>query len=240
METLVCEVCGVSFRGYPGRKHCSRRCYGDSKITRVGRLCVLCGKPYRARPDVLAQGMGRYCSKSCSNRGRKQSLSERFAAIAALAERTEQGCLLWPGTRDASNYGVINADDGRQLRVSRLSLEMRIGPLAPGQLALHRCDNPPCFEPTHLFTGTNADNMADRDAKGRQAKGDRSGARMHPERVRRGEDHPRTRLTETDVRAIRAAYAAGGVSQKTIAGRYGITQGAVFQIVNRFTWRHVE
>jgi hypothetical protein len=91
-------------------------------------------------------------------------------------------------------------------------------------LVCHTCDNPPCCNPVHLFEGSPADNSHDRDAKGRQ---------------QRGERHSRARLTEADIRAIRAAYAEGA-SQQAIASRYGVTQVNISAIVRRKAWAHVQ
>jgi DNA-directed RNA polymerase specialized sigma24 family protein len=92
--------------------------------------------------------------------------------------------------------------------------------------------------PSHLFLGTNADNSADMAAKGRAAKGDANGARLHPATRARGTRSGMAKLTDDTVREIRAAYAAGE-SQQRIADRLGIDQTNVSCIVRRLTWRHV-
>ena len=81
---------------------------------------------------------------------------------------TETGCWEWRGTRNDQGYGLITAPrlnlDGA--RVHRLMYELHVGPLGDLQ-GCHRCDNPPCCNPAHIFPGTGADNMADMVAKGR-------------------------------------------------------------------------
>lgn len=84
---------------------------------------------------------------------------------------------------------------------------------------LHRCDNPPCCNPRHLFLGTVADNNADMRAKGR-ASGNRT----------RGEANHRARLTDDQVRGI-LSMAAAGVPQRRIAANFGTTQANVSSIV---------
>ena len=102
----------------------------------------------------------------------------------------------------------------------RVSYELHIGPISHGLHCLHKCDNPACVNPAHLFLGTNADNMRDRDAKGR---------------VCRGEDHADAKLTEKQVLAIRA----DNRPQRMIAEGYSISLTAVNQIKKRKTWQHI-
>jgi DNA invertase Pin-like site-specific DNA recombinase len=111
---------------------------------------------------------------------------------------------------------------------------------------LHRCDNRACVNPDHLFLGTQADNMADMTAKGRNgyltkperiARGDRHAFMLHPERRPRGERNGSAKLTETTVRDIRALIATGGIGPVEIARRFGIHRTTVHRIVNRKIWR---
>lgn len=113
-------------------------------------------------------------------------------------------------------------------RVHRLEWAKHHGPIPPGMCVLHRCDNPPCYEIAHLFIGTQQDNVADRDAKGRTSRVSRS----------QGELHGLSRLSEGAVRSIRAEYAAGAL-QRQIAVKYGISQPHVSEIVRGIKWRHL-
>jgi hypothetical protein len=86
-----------------------------------------------------------------------------------------EGCLLWEGTKAMNGYGVIrsgggNAAEGKQLLAHRLMWEAIKGPIPQGMCVLHRCDNPPCVRPSHLFLGTKGDNRRDCAAKGRSWK----------------------------------------------------------------------
>ena len=75
---------------------------------------------------------------------------------------TDAGCWEWSGSRDHQVYGAVRLN-GRQRRAHRVSWEEAIGPIPPGRIMCHRCDNPPCINPMHLYPGTHADNAADRD-----------------------------------------------------------------------------
>ena len=86
--------------------------------------------------------------------------------LLAHGQRTSSGCLEWQRARYRSGYGAVS-DGKRTRRVHRVAWERLHGSVPDGQKVLHRCDNPPCFEPTHLFIGTQADNVRDMWAKGR-------------------------------------------------------------------------
>jgi hypothetical protein len=166
--------------------------------------------------------------------------------LLACGERDEAtGCLLWMGARSTAGYGQTRCAH-RLNYVHRVSWALANGPIPAGLWVLHRCDTPPCYEPSHLFSGTAKDNGRDMASKGR------AGLQRHPENVKRGadfikppgwikrgEDNPKTTLTEDDVRAIRRLYAAG-TRQVALAAQFGITQTGISLIVTRKNWAHVE
>lgn len=119
----------------------------------------------------------------------------------------------------------------------------------------HRCHNRKCCNPHHLIAGTHADNMQDMVESGRSlrgdaswsrqnrhriASGDRNGSRTRPDRLRRGESSPAAKLTEGQVRQIRAIYQAGGESHKSIGRMFGVSASIIRLIVNKQRWKHVE
>ncbi len=137
-------------------------------------------------------------------------------------------CWIWTGARTHGGYGVIREPGraGRLVRAHRQSFEWAFGPIAAGAVVCHRCDNPSCVNPDHLFVGTQTDNMRDASAKGRAKGGTPPGGTHH-----------RAKLTQAKAGEIRARYARGGVGLAPLAAEYGVSKKTVLNIVHRRIWR---
>lgn len=141
-------------------------------------------------------------------------------------------CWLWTGAKTQFGYGQIGRGGGRGQRVDyahRVSYEIEHGLVLgaareTGVLVLHRCDNPSCVNPTHLFLGSDADNSADKIAKGRNRTGDQAGER-----------NPRSRLTDDTVRAMRLQRG----SYSETAEAFGVSVTTAWNVRNRVTWKHI-
>lgn len=152
---------------------------------------------------------------------------------------SDSECWVWTG-QTVGRYGRMRSSDGERLvPAHRVAYELLVGPIPSGLRVLHRCDNPPCCNPAHLLVGTQAENMNDMRTKGRAASGDRSGARLHPERIARGEAQGHAKLSNAMVREIRS-LTASGLNQRVIAKLFGVAQPTVSDISTGRTWRHVE
>ena len=105
-------------------------------------------------------------------------VNKEIAAYLMARVRIVGDCWEWTGTRRGGrwNYGLAQIR-GKEWRAHRLSYVFYIGPIPERMQVCHHCDNPPCINPAHLFLGTNADNVHDCMAKGRDRKGDRRGER---------------------------------------------------------------
>lgn len=141
----------------------------------------------------------------------------REARFWRFVQKTE-AYWLWIGSLSKKGYGQID-----KIMAHRFSFELHTR-ASPGVLFVcHRCDNPRCVRPDHLFLGTNDDNVADKMTKGREVRGARVvTAKLNAEQVRR----------------LRAEYIAGA-TQPVLAERYGLTRTHVSDIVCRKAWRHV-
>jgi hypothetical protein len=149
-------------------------------------------------------------------------LVERFWEKVHKAGKDE--CWLWTASTDREGYGDLSVRiSGKRghLRAHRYSWELANGPIPKGLCVLHDCDNPPCVNPRHLFLGTNLDNIKDRENKGRGSKGDR---------------HYRAKLTSDQVTSIRTEHASG-ISQLTLAKKYGMGKTTIWAIVHHHTWK---
>lgn len=143
-------------------------------------------------------------------------------------------CWLYIGGKNAGGYGVFNLprpNPHRTIVASRFAFLSAFGWLLEGACVCHKCDNPPCVNPSHLWIGTRAENLEDMRAKGRAVYSHSMG--------RPGEANAGARLREADVRAIRERYARGGVSHADLALKFGISRTQITLIIRRQRWQHV-
>ena len=146
------------------------------------------------------------------------SLLEQFWAKVSITD----GCWLWIGARAGDGYGLFTQSE--MVGAHRLSYAMAYGDVPDGLSVCHRCDNPPCVRPSHLFLGTALENTADAVKKGRMATGERNAWFTQPEKMRRRK--ARRFLSPTEVADIRLRLQSGQ-SQQQIALAYDCTRSAI-------------
>ncbi|MFZ1361336.1 MAG: HNH endonuclease signature motif containing protein [Candidatus Nanopelagicales bacterium] len=127
-------------------------------------------------------------------------------------------CWEWQGLKDRAGYGRV-WDGKRVAAAHRAAFETWNDPIQTGLLVCHRCDNPPCMNPEHLFLGTDQQNLDDAVAK---------------KRIANGERRPHT-LTDSDVAEIRAAYTGERGQQAILAREYGTVPSNISVIVRRLS-----
>lgn len=154
----------------------------------------------------------------------RNALTELFWRNVEI--RTESECWLWLGCLDEDGYGRANfyTVSGKRVRIAhRIAYEL-FYKQAPGELQVcHKCDNPPCVNPHHLFLGTHKENHADKKRKGRAPVGDRNWMAA---------------LTEKEIPNVRRLRSEG-LTCDQLARRYGVSAVAISKICRRETWKHV-
>lgn len=187
-------------------------------------VCERCGT-HVTRPKG-AEGRGRFCSIRCGRLAQVMpSRSERFW------KKVKKGpdCWEWTGTKNTTlGHGVMREGPrgaSKQLFAHRVSWELHNGPIPDGMWVLHRCDNPPCVRPDHLYVGTPADNVRDREARGRS-------------RVLRGSRNARATTDEQTILTLRARV-ADGETIAAAAQALGLSYPTAYLAVKRRSWRHI-
>ena len=131
-------------------------------------------------------------------------------------------CWIWiAGTSNEDGYGAF-----QEGAAHRFSWTLHNSAIPEGMCVLHRCDNPPCVNPAHLFLGDNSANVADRMRKGRGYK---------------GESAPQAILTEADVLEIRRRIIKGHPvhGMKPMSREFGVSPGTIKAAIIRKSWKHI-
>lgn len=137
-------------------------------------------------------------------------------------------CHFWIGTLGRKNgYGCFkirekgNRDNCKQFKVHRLIYEFTKGEIGNNHV-LHKCDNPCCVNPDHLFLGTHQDNMKDMAKKGRAWHGSK---------------HKNAKLTPVEVLEIRQLYASGNHTTRSLSAKYNVDSKHIHNIVTGKKWK---
>lgn len=176
---------------------------------------------------------------------------EQWKRFMSFVEKKDTGCWEWRGfCHPYGQFWFRGANHGSH----RISFLMKSGHVPAFHEVCHKCDNPRCVRGAHLFLGKHQDNSDDAIRKGRIARGDKSGRRLHPEKYPTGDEHPfrvnpqchargqrvnTAKLTPRQVRRIRY-LSSNGVSCIVLAKKYGVDKSNICRIARRKSWRHLK
>ena len=136
-------------------------------------------------------------------------------------KRSNMECWPWKGAKFVrKGYGALRFN-GKTMIASRVAYQLTFGPIPDGMFVLHKCDNPPCCNPDHLWIGTNTDNVKDMDVKGRRRTV-----------ARHGEACGASKLKLFQVMEIRSS----SKSSRVLAREYGVTKSTILRIRCSKTW----
>lgn len=151
-----------------------------------------------------------------------KTLEDRF--WEKVDKKSKNECWEWIGSCHWQwRYGNFNVD-GKHKAAHRMSWELHNGPIPDGMVVCHKCDNPPCVNPDHLFLGTIADNNLDKKLKGRQDE--------------KGEKNGRAKITWTDVIDIRILHKLG-ISFADLGKSYNLNPVSISYICSGRNWKHI-
>lgn len=151
---------------------------------------------------------------------------QRFLSKVEKSSRPD-GCWLWQGSRDRKGYGRLWYR-GRAIQAHRFGYFTKSGQHLPDSLfGCHKCDNPSCVNPDHIFPGTPSENRFDMHRKGRENLPAQHGSHNH-----------RSKLSPEQVKAIREEYARGGVFYRQLADKYGVHLENIRKIVKGLSWKN--
>ena len=174
-----------------------------------GNETTLAVKTDRRRGDIKGKPV-RYIIGH--HKGRSRPILPRLYGNVKLVN----DCWEFLGYRDKAGYGIIRYGR-KQLHASRVSYELANGPFSENLLVCHKCDNPPCINPEHLFLGTHKDNMLDSLRKGRQP----------------------SKLSMLQVLEIRK-IAPSGRELQLMAEQFNVSNSTIYNVLNSTTHKHVQ
>lgn len=170
-------------------------------------------------------------AKTYARRTTNECMSWQFRQLPfwdRVARQTvinDNGCHIFTGHKDECGYGRIKGEGDKLVRVHRAVYQRHHGEIPSNIVVCHKCDNPACINPDHLFAGKQAENIADMDSKGRRI-------------TLRGSTRPLAKLREENIPHIRSRL-SDGESCASIARDYGVSEGLIRHVKKGRNWSHV-
>ena len=189
--------------------------------------CKFCNKSYTSENYLVKNNKTKFCSKSCKSKNaiikNLGTPIERF--FKNIKDENTSDCWLWKTYNHNDGYGTLHINRKR-IYAHRYSWIIHYGEIPKGLFVCHKCDNPKCVNPEHLFLGTNTDNVNDMIKKGRKKQA-------------KGNDYSRAKLKSEDVIDIRKMMKEGKKAIE-IAKLYKITAQHVRIIYRKLNWAHID
>jgi hypothetical protein len=180
-------------------------------------ICKNCGKSYFGRSCDVKSGRSKYCSIKCRHTCKVIPILERFWSKVNKSD----DCWNWTAATNKKGYGIFDRDSGFAT-AHRYSYFLHFGEIPKNKIICHKCDNPKCVNPSHLFVGTIADNNKDKTNKNRQAKGAVTN---------------KAKLTREDIIKIRKL--TKNTTLRKIATMFNVAHSTISSIKLGYTWKHI-
>lgn len=220
MERL-CLYCNQAFtttKKHPDQQYCSLACSNrrNALAQRLPpKVCEQCGETFTS-----LKSKARYCSLRCAGKASNanrvwKNPADRFWESVSKTD----GCWIWTGLLSTQGYGIFSIKS-KHIIAPRYSWALHFGPILDDSHVLHRCDNPACVRPDHLFLGTHQENMQDMVSKGRH---------------HHGEKHRSHKLSEFAVQEIRSSK----MTHAELARFWCVNQSVISRIRARKAWKHI-
>lgn len=150
----------------------------------------------------------------------------------------KSGCWIWEASLNNKGYGQFSIKRSVNKLAHRISYQIYIGDIPKGLCVLHKCDNPKCVNPDHLFLGTKKDNMIDKENKNR-GNHEKASKTMIRKGHNRGEKQWMCKLTNNDIIEIRKLHSKG-LTHEEIASKYPVERRQIGKIINKESWKHLK
>lgn len=228
MHLNICKVCKNNFSHKRIRRFCSKRCrYSLQGIPKIIKKCLECNEYFSFYKSIKPTKDAKFCGLSCRrkwNKNPENKIDQLKQLLDKYTIKNENNCWGWKGPLYPAGYGQTWFM-GKQTPASRSSWIVNNGLIKSKQWVLHKCDNPPCTNPDHLFLGTCKDNVQDMIRKGRKY-------------IPKGSEVHFAKLTEEKVSEIKELL-KNKFTLEYISEKFGISISTVSGIKTNRTWKHV-
>lgn len=230
MHSHICLFCDVKFsRKNLEAKFCSRSCrYRSKGIPKTLKTCFECNKQFGFYKSIKPTKDAKFCNISCRKTWNKNPLNKishlKEVFLSKVIKQQDNACWKWNGAKFPTGYGQMFFM-GKCINASRASWIIHYGLIKNKLWVLHKCDNPECTNPEHLFLGTCKDNVRDSINKGRRI-------------ITNGDHRKESKLNSQKVIEIRRLINQN-TPYKEIMEKFSISMASISGIKNYRTWKHV-